>query len=102
MNPCACRYAKKQHLIPRNSNPKGYFLLWRNKYLDQFLKLYREKKESSAAGFARRDRQRVFQLLKRFPQTDRAILQERFPEVDLDKVYKVLEERDYSAFHGHW
>ncbi|KAM7311799.1 39S ribosomal protein L47, mitochondrial [Ixodes scapularis] len=33
------KYAKREHLVPRNSNPKGYFLLWRNKDLADFLRL---------------------------------------------------------------
>ncbi|KAH9376287.1 hypothetical protein HPB48_015013 [Haemaphysalis longicornis] len=38
-----CNFALKEHLMPRKSNPKGYFLLWRDKDLDDFLRLYREK-----------------------------------------------------------
>ncbi|CAN7988460.1 unnamed protein product [Ixodes hexagonus] len=95
------KYAKREHLVPRNSNPKGYFLLWRNTDLDNFLKLYREKALNREEYSARRDRLKVMSLLKRFPHTDRAVLAEQYPGVDLDAVEELLSQHIFSGYAQH-
>lgn len=95
------RYAKREHLVPRNSNPKGYFLLWRNKDLADFLRLYREKALNREENFARRDRLKVMSLLKRFPHTDRAVLAQQYPGVDLDKVEELLSLNIFTGYAQH-
>ncbi|XP_029826016.1 39S ribosomal protein L47, mitochondrial [Ixodes scapularis] len=95
------KYAKREHLVPRNSNPKGYFLLWRNKDLADFLRLYREKALNREENFARRDRLKVMSLLKRFPHTDRAVLAQQYPGVDLDKVEELLSLNIFTGYAQH-
>lgn len=93
-----CNFALKEHLMPRKSNPKGYFLLWRDKDLDEFLRLYREKMQKRLEFRRRCDRRRIMQILKRFPTVDRALLKEQYPDVDVDKLDQIMKERIYTAY----
>uniref|UniRef100_A0A1E1X9U2 Large ribosomal subunit protein uL29m n=1 Tax=Amblyomma aureolatum TaxID=187763 RepID=A0A1E1X9U2_9ACAR len=91
-------FALKERLMPRKSNPKGYFRLWRDKDLDEFTRRYGEKMQKRKEFRYAMDRRRATHILKRFPNVDRALLRERFPDVDIDKVEKTLKERIYVAY----
>lgn len=93
-----CNFALKEHLMPRKSNPKGYFLLWRDKDLDEFLRLYREKMQKRLEHRLRCDRKRIMQILKRFPNVDRALLKEQYPDVDVDRLDTIMKEKIYTAY----
>ncbi|XP_050029104.2 large ribosomal subunit protein uL29m [Dermacentor andersoni] len=93
-----CNFALKEHLIPRKSNPKGYFLLWRDKDLDEFLRLYREKMQKRKEFHHRMARNRIMQIIKRFPTVDRALLREQYPDVDIDKLERIVKEKIYVAY----
>lgn len=93
-----CNFALKEHLMPRKSNPKGYFLLWRDKDLDEFLRLYREKMQKRLEFRRRCDRKRIMQILKRFPNVDRALLKEQYPDIDVDRLDTIMKEKIYTAY----
>ncbi|KAH6934222.1 hypothetical protein HPB50_021942 [Hyalomma asiaticum] len=93
-----CNFALNEHLMPRKCNPKGYFRLWRDKDLDEFLRLYREKMQKRKEFFHRRARNRIMQIIKRFPNVDRSLLREMYPDVDIDKLEKIMKEKIYVAF----
>lgn len=91
-------YRAAEHNIPYHFNKK-----WRESRLQRyggvavskFLKLYREKLWNEKRKKLNRDRNEVVHLLKRNPELDRAVLRQKFPSVDIDK----LSRRD--AFRGH-
>lgn len=93
-----CNFALREHMMPRKCNPKGYFRLWRDKDLDEFLRLYREKMQKRKEFFHRQARNRIMQIIKRFPNVDRALLREMYPDVDIDKLEKIMKEKIYVAF----
>ncbi|KAL3205154.1 hypothetical protein MRX96_040875 [Rhipicephalus microplus] len=68
-------FALKEHLMPRTCNPKGYFRLWRDKDLNE-----------------------VSPIIKRFPHVDRSLLREMYPDVDIDKLEKIMQEKIYIAY----
>ncbi|KAE8743974.1 hypothetical protein FOCC_FOCC009436 [Frankliniella occidentalis] len=79
----------QQHTIPKRLNKK-----WLEKYpqfiedeqVDQFLTLYREKLLNKKKRAKVGDRKHVEELLKRFPNVDRKLLQEKYPELDIEKI----------------
>ncbi|KAL1478729.1 hypothetical protein MTO96_034888 [Rhipicephalus appendiculatus] len=94
----SCSFTLKEHLMPRKCNPKGYFRLWRDKDLDEFLRLYREKMQKRKEFFHRTSRNRIMQIIKRFPHVDRSLLREMYPDVDVDKLEKIMQEKIYTAY----
>ncbi|KAH8038330.1 hypothetical protein HPB51_001113 [Rhipicephalus microplus] len=91
-------FALKEHLMPRTCNPKGYFRLWRDKDLNDFLRLYREKMQKRKEFFHRTSRNRIMQIIKRFPHVDRSLLRDMYPDVDIDKLEKIMQEKIYIAY----
>lgn len=93
-------YKKEEHLMPRRANPKGYSLLCRDQDMKNFLRLYRERENREKVRSANRDRKRVFQLLKRFPDVDKDLLKEKYPEVDLEKLSAKLKQHIWPEIYS--
>uniref|UniRef100_A0A2R5LML9 Large ribosomal subunit protein uL29m n=1 Tax=Ornithodoros turicata TaxID=34597 RepID=A0A2R5LML9_9ACAR len=93
-------YARQEHVMPRKANPNGYFLLFRDKDMKDFLRKYREQEAREEKRRVTRDRNRVVQLLKRFPDVDKSLLKEKYPDVDIDKLVKKLEEHIRPAIYA--
>lgn len=79
----------EQHTVPKRLNKK-----WLEKYpqyiedekVEEFLKLYREKLLMKQKRINVRDRRYVEEIIKRFPKVDQKLLQEKYPELDIEKI----------------
>jgi large subunit ribosomal protein L47 len=88
-----------EHVIPFYMNKK-----WREKNpkpvggrdMFNFLKLYRERIYNDKRKARVRDRNHLIRLIRRFPDLDRNMLQEKYPNV----AVRNLEKKD--LFRGHY
>uniref|UniRef100_A0A182J168 Large ribosomal subunit protein uL29m n=1 Tax=Anopheles atroparvus TaxID=41427 RepID=A0A182J168_ANOAO len=85
-------YRSFEHVIPKFANRKwnerhkftfGGYAVWK------FLRLYRERLYNEKRKLRNRERNEVVHLLRRFPNIDRQTLAQRFPSVDVEKLYKL-------------
>lgn len=85
-------YRAFEHVIPKYANRKwnerhkftfGGSAVWK------FLRLYRERLYNEKRKLRNRERNEVVHLLRRFPNIDRETLAQRFPTVDVEKLYKL-------------
>ncbi|XP_058445880.1 large ribosomal subunit protein uL29m [Malaya genurostris] len=84
-------YRMCEHVIPKYANKKWNEtrkFYYRGAAVTKFLRLYREKLYNVKRKSRNRDRNEVMHLLKRFPTMDRAMIAEKYPAVDIDKLLK--------------
>uniref|UniRef100_A0A182MH82 Large ribosomal subunit protein uL29m n=1 Tax=Anopheles culicifacies TaxID=139723 RepID=A0A182MH82_9DIPT len=85
-------YRAFEHVIPKYANPK-----WNERHkftygghaVRKFLSLYRERLYNEKRKLRNRERNEVVHLLRRFPNIDRETLAQRYPSVDVEKLYKL-------------
>ncbi|XP_053657857.1 39S ribosomal protein L47, mitochondrial [Anopheles marshallii] len=85
-------YRAFEHVIPKNANSK-----WNKRHkftygghaVRKFLLLYRERLYNEKRKLRNRERNEVVHLLRRFPNIDRETLAQRFPSVNVEKLYKL-------------
>lgn len=92
-------YRSFEHVIPLWMNKK-----WREDHkfrysgaaVAKFLRLYREKLWNVKRKAKNRDRNEVIHLLKRNPDLDKRLLQEKYPQVNIERLEKL------DKFKGHF
>lgn len=85
-------YRMFEHVIPKYANRKWketHQFHYRGSAVHKFLRLYREKLYNVKRKQRNRERNEVMHLLKRFPNMDRTALAEKYPTVDVEKLYKL-------------
>lgn len=88
-----------EHTIPYFRNKK-----WREENargsngpeFQKFVRLYREKLYNDKRKARNRDKNHVIRLLRRFPNLDRSMLQEKYPSINFD----ALKSKD--VYRGHY
>lgn len=91
-------YRSFEHVIPSFMNRK-----WRESHkfryggaaVSKFLLKYREKLWNEKRKAKNRDRNEVIHLLKRNPNLDKRVLQERFPQVNIERLEKFDKTRGH-------
>lgn len=91
-------YRSFEHVIPSFMNRK-----WRESHnfryggiaVSKFLLKYREKLWNEKRKAKNRDRNEVIHLLKRNPNLDKRVLQERFPQVNVERLEKFDKTRGH-------
>lgn len=84
-------YRMFEHVIPKYANKKWneeHKFHYRGSAVHKFLRLYRERLYNVKRKQQNRDRNEVMHLLKRFPNMDRAVLAQKYPSVDVEKLLK--------------
>ena len=92
-------YRSFEHVVPEFMNKKwkkDHTFRYGGYAVQKFLRLYREKKWGEKRKAMNRDRNEVIHLLKRNPEMDKKMLQEKFPSVNLERLQKL------DKFRGHY
>ncbi|CRL06057.1 CLUMA_CG018887, isoform A [Clunio marinus] len=92
------RYRSKEYPLPAHLNKDFTVrkLLVKRRIFRDFLRKYREQDLIAKKRARNRDRNEVIHLLKRNPDLDKQMLQEKYPTVDIP----MLEKKD--KFRGHY